>query len=52
MNIQEFVIKLSSNALEQPKKYLVSGVNGPYNDLERPIRNLGHWLIIFSYCYR
>lgn len=52
MNIQEFVIKLSSNALEQPEKYLVPGVNGPYNDLERPIRNLGHWLIIFSYCYR
>ena len=52
MNIQEFVLKLSSHALEKPEKYLVPGVNGPYNDPERPIRNLGHWLIIFSFCYR
>jgi hypothetical protein len=52
VSILEFVLNLSRSALQHPEKYLVPGVNGPYNDLERPIRNLGHWLIIFSFCYR
>ena len=28
-----------------------SGVNGPYNDLETPVRNTSHWLITFSKAY-
>lgn len=29
-----------------------SGHNGPYNDKETPVRNTGHWLIIFSKAYQ
>ncbi|MBK1438360.1 hypothetical protein JHJ32_00040 [Parapedobacter sp. ISTM3] len=27
------------------------GHNGPYNDLETPVRNTGHWLMIFKKAY-
>jgi len=31
--------------------YIKPGHNGPYNDVETPVRNTAHWLIIFSYLY-
>ena len=51
MNLAEFILELSEKALEQPINYITAGHNGPYHDLETPVRNSGHWLIAFSKCY-
>lgn len=38
-------------ALLNKRKYLLPGNNGLYHDPETPVRNTGHWLIIFAKCY-
>ena len=48
MKIVDFLIDISEKALANPKLYFQSGHNGPYYDPETPVRNYGHWLIIFS----
>ena len=51
MNLSEFLVFISENALSESVRFLKPGCNGPYNDFETPVRNYGHWLITFSKCY-
>lgn len=38
--------------LSQGRSYMPAGHNGPYYDLETPIRNTSHWLITYSRLYQ
>lgn len=51
MKLVEFILCLAEEALARPDAYLCAGHNGPYHDLESPVRNSGHWLITFARCY-
>jgi len=51
MNLYEFALEYADKAINKPNMYIVAGHNGPYNDKETPLRNIGHWIIIFSNCY-
>jgi len=37
--------------LQAEDRSMVAGHNGPYYDPETPVRNSGHWLMIFAKCY-
>ena len=50
-NLKEVVIDIAEQAIKHPDVYLLPGKNGPYRDRETPVRNYGHWLIIFARCY-
>lgn len=51
--LSEILIEISEKAFELQKKdgSFPGGHNGPYHDLETPVRNSGHWLITFAKCY-
>ena len=51
MILSDFLIFLSDQSLVNSRLYFQPGHNGPYNDSETPVRNKGHWLIIFSKCF-
>jgi len=38
-------------SLQQKDGSMPAGHNGPYNDLETPVRNTGHWLMTFLKVY-
>ncbi len=47
------ILKIAENnsKLQNEDGSFPPGHNGPYHDTETPVRNSGHWLIIFSKCY-
>jgi hypothetical protein len=49
MTTEDILVKSTMAALEkqQPNGAMPPGHNGPYNDLETPVRNTSHWLISF-----
>ena len=51
MNLTDFILEISNRAFDNESIYFNGGHNGPYNDSETPVRNKGHWLIIFSKCF-
>ena len=51
MNLVQYLIYFSDQALADPGKYIQPGHNGQYNDPETPVRNYGHWLMTFSKCF-
>ena len=51
MNLTDFILEISNRASDNESIYFNGGHNGPYNDSETPVRNKGHWLIIFSKCF-
>ena len=51
MTLSDFLIFIANRSLSNSKLYIQPGHNGPYNDPETPVRNYGHWLIVFSKCY-
>ena len=51
MSLKRFLLVLADTILQNPLRYFAAGHNGPYRDLDTPLRNSGHWLIFFSKCY-
>lgn len=53
MRLNKMILKIAENSkkLQNEDGLFLPGHNGPYHDPETPVRNSGHWLIIFSKCY-
>ena len=53
MRLNKMILKIAENSkkLQNEDGLFLQGHNGPYYDPETPVRNSGHWLIIFSKCY-
>ena len=53
MKLNSFILKIAENnsKLQNEDGSFPPGHNGPYYDKETPVRNSGHWLVIFSKCY-
>lgn len=53
MMLSEFIVKTAEKfyEMQQGDGSFPPGHNGPYFDPETPVRNTGHWLIIFAKCY-
>ena len=53
MRLNKMILKFAENSkkLQNEDGLFLQGHNGPYYDPETPVRNSGHWLIIFSKCY-
>lgn len=47
MKINEYLNKISPKNIDE----ILPGVNGPYNDQELRVRNISHWLIVYSHLY-
>lgn len=54
MMLKDFIIKTAEGMRELQNKdgSFPAGHNGPYFDPETPVRNSGHWLVIFAKCYK
>lgn len=54
MMLYEYIEKSSSAALlmQNNNGSMPSGHNGPYHDVETPVRNTSHWLITFLKAYK
>jgi len=52
-SLKDIILQIVDNTVNvnELESVLVAGHNGPYNDLETPVRNTSHWLIIFSQVY-
>ena len=53
MMLNDLIIKTAEDIFESQNEdgSFPAGHNGPYYDPETPVRNSGHWLIIFAKCY-
>ena len=53
MYLKELIIDIAKLFIKNHSElnYMLPGHNGPYHDPETPVRNTGHCLILFSYCY-
>jgi len=53
MTLKDLIIKTAESmfVLQNEQGSFPAGRNGPYFDPETPVRNSGHWLIIFAKCY-
>ena len=53
MRANDFLLHVADKALswQRADGSFPPGHNGPYHDPETPVRNSGHWLIVFSRCY-
>ena len=49
MKLHELIVKVAETGLHSQKSdgSMVPGQNGPYNDIETPVRNTSHWAITF-----
>lgn len=50
MNTSDIICQSASRALTLMKTdgSMPPGINGPYNDLETPVRTTSHWILVFS----
>ena len=49
MKLHELIVKVAETGLDSQKSdgSMPPGKNGPYNDIETPVRNTSHWAITF-----
>ena len=49
MKLHELIIKVAETGVESQSGdgSMAPGINGPYNDIETPVRNTSHWAIMF-----
>ena len=49
MKLHELIVKVAETGLQSQSSdgSMIPGKNGPYNDIETPVRNTSHWAITF-----
>jgi hypothetical protein len=54
MLLIDFIIEIADNVLKSQEEdgSFPSGHNGPYYDVETPVRNTSHFIILLANCYR
>lgn len=54
MDYFELITAIADSKLEYINKYgyAKAGCNGPYKNIDTPVRNSGHWLITYAYLYK
>lgn len=52
MDLYTLLIHNAEAGLEQLEEHMPAGHNGPYHDLETPVRNTSHWAITFLTAFR
>jgi len=52
--LQETILNIARGACKTLRAlgHMTAGHNGPYRDIETPVRNTAHWLITFAHAYK